>query len=736
MVRTCRHHHCAAPAALAAALALAALGGAPAAWAQPGPVPPGRSGRLPITLGHLSDPEEESGESSSRQPSLRERLDVRRGLGLLAAGRFEERARGIARLGAAGTPEAAEALVTAMAAGSAVRTDPRTRLAAVRALAPYARQGPVVQILVEVLGADAGGEPESPVEALARATAAMALARGGEEQAVTALVGALAGGGRAAEPARLALLAYPPAQVAAFSGPPGSARSGRPLSPALSALLGEIGDVRALGMLRRELGREDERVRGAAAVALARLGDGSIAPAVRAWLGSRRPALVRAAAEALALLGAPEATAATAALLRATGTREAGLHLAAIAPSPALGLLLAQIASAASAQEQRTLAVVALGRAGGEPAVAALARLLADEALSRQAALALATSADAAAGLALGLALGRAAGTARRTLLRAGVVRALERAERVAGIEAALEAALGSAAPADRAVGAFGLAALGVRQVRELVGSAHPEVRFAAARAALALGPAEIQSVAGLLGEPAGDAEPAEDATVAEVAGLASLLATGDALPSSLLARWAELGGPAAPLAARELAARDPAPFRPRLRALLAGTDPLVRAHVAMGLGTSEQPDAASLLADAYRFEPEPLVRRALVRALGERQVGRGERFGRPPLQLAAALDPDAQVRAVARAALVGRSVPRRRVPAGSHVAWIALRPSEQAGGKPGAGQAGRAAPAFGRLVRADGLCLPVVADPDGELLVGGIEPGERPTLQLAPAPE
>src|SRR5207237_10317111 len=119
---------------------------------------------------------------------------------------------------------------------------------------------------------------------------------------------------------------------------------------------------------------------------------------------------------------------------------------------------------------------------------------------------------------------------------------------------------------------------------------------------------------------------------------------------TSVLATWAESGGPLAPLAARALPTRDDEALRGRLKRLLEGSDPVVRAHLALGLGRDPEPSAVSLLTNAYRFEEDPQVRRAIIRALSLRtEVQRAA-----VLTLARDLDPDDDVRALARSALDG----------------------------------------------------------------------------------
>jgi hypothetical protein len=109
------------------------------------------------------------------------------------------------------------------------------------------------------------------------------------------------------------------------------------------------------------------------------------------------------------------------------------------------------------------------------------------------------------------------------------------------------------------------------------------------------------------------------------------------------------------------------------------------------------------------------------VRALSERREPQRE----ATLVLARDLDPDDGVRALARAALSGRSLaPPPSVVSGS-VVWVSIVAN---GPSALAAIEGRA----GRLLRSDGVVVPVVADPDGVLIVPGLPEG-RAALTLAP---
>jgi hypothetical protein len=130
-----------------------------------------------------------------------------------------------------------------------------------------------------------------------------------------------------------------------------------------------------------------------------------------------------------------------------------------------------------------------------------------------------------------------------------------------------------------------------------------------------------------------------------------------------------------------------------------------------------------TLLVNAYRFEDDVGVRRAIVRALSRR----GEVQRTSTLEVARDLDPDPGVRGLARAALAGRELAAPAVPArggaSTGVAWIVGASTEAARG-------GLLLP--GRVVRADGVAVPIVSDGDGSALVPGLPAGPG-QLQMSP---
>jgi hypothetical protein len=183
-------------------------------------------------------------------------------------------------------------------------------------------------------------------------------------------------------------------------------------------------------------------------------------------------------------------------------------------------------------------------------------------------------------------------------------------------------------------------------------------------------------------------------------------------VPTAVLRSLVDEGGAARPLALRALAARDDSGLRSYLAAFVDHADPLLRAHVARGLGDSVRPSATGLLASRFEFETDEAVRHAIVCALS----GRRGRAVTRALDLAAAWDPSPRVRSAARLALGGARLGDPAV--GADVLWAEVR-SAQTAEFAGAG-AGVAL-----LNVAPGTALPVFADPGGILVVPGVGAGQ-----------
>jgi len=635
------------------------------------------------------------------------------------------RLRGIERLGAIGTPEAIDAMVEQIEQGSPAARDPRARLAAVRLLAAFTKKDNVRQLLLRETTDSSSAEGRGAFTALGgmiRATAALALAKEGEKKALQSLVALVLQGGPGAEASVRALRAYPPESLESFL------EARKRLPPALATLLGELGDLRVTERLRAMLRDVDPAAQTAAAIALAHLGDEAALPIAREWLTKTEPRLRRAAAEVLTYLRAPEGPAAVAALLASDATREDGLRLALLAPARDLaGPLVEQLGAFTDTARPRV--IVAIGRAGGAKAITALTALLDKPGDATSAAHALAVMPDAAAREAIDQALaGTSKGDRKRLAIRAAIVRALSLGDAPPRLREALIAASQSSDPTDRALAAFGRVATRAISAEDAVAAACPANRcdpavFAGvARGALAARPGDLDALLPMLTRDASAEGPSAIATAAAVALLAH--PDGGDLSTLTLAAWAEAGGPVAPLAARALPSRDHEAIRGRIRRLLEGSDPVVRAHTALGLGRDPEASAVSLLTAAYRFEDDTAVRCAIIRALSRRtEVQRTS-----TLTLARDLDPDDEVRALARAAIEGRNLdPAAReasgIEAARPIAWIVVASND---GKPVV--AARSA----RLTRSDGVAIPVLTDPDGVLLIPGLPPGAA-SLRITP---
>src|SRR5262249_9941850 len=151
------------------------------------------------------------------------------------------------------------------------------------------------------------------------------------------------------------------------------------------------------------------------------------------------------------------------------------------------------------------------------------------------------------------------------------------------------------------------------------LGDRAPEVRCAAALASLASRDAHARRA--LLAQLAKEPDPRAQQA------LAAGLGDGDAeaqVPTLPLLDRAGAGGAGGARAAMAFARRagDGDAEAAKVDALLAARDPVLRAHVARGLGASASPSATGRLASAYAYEADATVRRALVSALAARGQG------------------------------------------------------------------------------------------------------------------
>jgi hypothetical protein len=633
-----------------------------------------------------------AGGQSEPRKSLRARLGVEAARPFLRAESTELRQRAFERLGSAHSSAALGLLARALEPDGGAR-GARERLVVVRALSYHPSEEVARSALLRAMvGGDATDEPK---DALVHDTAALALARSRDPRALELLAQALRQAGRTSETARTALVAHPPLGIEAIL-----AARGAP-TESLVGLLGDLGDADAIPLLEATTRSPLPALRAEAIASLFRL-DPKRAAAFARELAADRDLGVRVqATRTLVLTRAPEAPARLAALLADPLGSSAALEMALEAKSEDLGATLAR---ARVSDDEREAWLAALGQSGGKAALGVLATTLASPELRWAAAYALALAADDDARDVLEDALRVPA--QRRDAVRA-LALAKARGRDIGDLDEALSALARSRDASDRAAWAFAFAATQPERAEALVRSNDPVIVRAACRNAT------HPAVAVACGERlTREKDPVLRAS------LALALAVPDAadrVPNRLLVELLETRGAAAHVAALALAARDDDELRPRVRELLSGTDPILRAHVALGLARSAQPSSVGLLGEAYRFEVEPRVRRAIVTAL----AARSEPARRVTLELASALDPDPEVRRIAREAT--RATPSGPLndtwPEGateSATAWFQLPPAPR-------GQEGR------MLVvdTAGGVSLPLAPDPDGTVVVARIPAGD-----------
>ena len=671
-----------------------------AAFAQPGPDDPG---------------DEQPRAEPSRGSSLSSRLSPAVAQRLLRSPAFDDRMRGIRRLGSQNDYGAVQLLLRAIDDDPGLVAEPALRLEAVRAFAPFASRDPVRKLLVTwAADTSSRGRTAGPIGELAREQAAMALAATSNARAVEQLVLAIIDGGPAGDRAARALEAHPPRNIEPLL------QASSLESPEVVNLIGQIGDLRAIPKLRDLLKKADLDVKVAAAVALARLGDASGVKLARDWLaqdGSTHSLRV-GAARTLTLTRDPLAPRAVAILLADPATRAVGLTLAEQAPTPQLSPTLAGLLTIERG-EQRVRVLAALARAGGPLAVKTLGALASKSPVDVDAAFALAHCRDAGASSVISSLLSNP--RTRRAGARAGLVRAAERGEEPDGLQDAIATLAASRDDADRSVGVFGLVLTDKASVDDYASSKDDVSVMAACRAALAKPSAAREPCLTRLS--AASNPVMRDSLAGTLLGAES----PRGVSTNTILSWAESTRVSAPIFGRALGPRDHEAFRTRIKRLLTSGDPAVRSQVAIGLGRSPDASTASLLTQAYAFEADPWVRRAIVSGLALRRSAVGQAW----LEQAARLDPDTQVRSLARHALAGRHIP---LPSrGDQILWLRLSAtpgSAPAGGRPV------------RLVMSNGFATVAVTAADGEVLVPGLPPGpvlvrvaETPTNGSPPVP-
>jgi hypothetical protein len=605
----------------------------------------------------------------------------------LESERLDERLSAMERLGELGTA-AAFARLASHAVERRARFVGREWLTLAYALAGGSADAKV-QLALAMLLNQAANPAQGPEEAglleLARGSAALALAAEGGQGALLVLGRALRARGAPARAAAEALSAHPPRLLEPLIEP-------GPPSSELATLLGALGDQRAFHVLRDWVrGEADPSVRAAAALALTRLGHLETVPLAARWIEADQPELVEAGLDILLAAQDPRADALLGARLAAEHVAHDDLRRLLDAAGP--GLADAALGSIDRAPPGDGWRWALLGRIGGDAAAQRLTRALAEPRSALAAAQVLSRLPGAAAHAGLEAAL--AEHVAVPLAVRAAVVRSRAFGEPVPGLAESIAALHASSTASERAAAAWARASAGgAAAVAELRSGDEARV-LAAASHAYGFDAAALDVLAELVeSSPRGRVRSAASACLGSAAGR-------QRVSSSALWSLVEEAGPARPLAIRALAARDDPGLRGALESLLADPDPLLRAHVARGLGESGDAGAVGLLVARLAIEVDEDVRHAIVIGLGAR---RG-RIVSTWLGRAARLDPSPRVRSAARLAVSG--VALTDPPPGRELLWLELH----------AAKAGAAV----LLEIAPGLAIPVFADPSGVVVASAL---------------
>lgn len=672
-----------------------------------------------------------AGSATSTVPNnLRAHVGTDNATRLLKSLDAEERLRGVERLATIGTPEAVSLLASSVDASQALRSDPRALIEASRALAKFTDNERARAALLQILivgnpgigsrlpttttrGSEQQqldeGDPIARTE-LAREVAAIALAKSGYERAVEQVYGVAKGGGAGQNAAVLALTYYPPRDASLF----GTSATTMPVP--VIRLLGRLGDLRALELLQSAGKSTDANVRAAALLALGELGDARGAALAKTAIAEADARLRGAAAECLVLLGAPERFKAVAALIVDDATAATGIRLAERVYHVEITKLLATKATDHPDREIRLAAIRALGRSPDVNAASALAspKLLGDASVQYPALHALARSPAANA---TSLVSAVAAGNLKSVGVRAYVVRALARGERTDQGDGVIKGLAASKEPRDRALATFAKVALGDLNAEDALSDTDARIRHAA--------------VMGLHAKPSKSVDKKllarlaveKDGTTKQA--LALGLMSGDpdeALTTTYLLERAEAGAGDSPLAAFAYARRADEKVSAKIALLLGSKDAVIRAHTARGLADAPLPDATGRLADAYEYETDVDVRRAIITALAQRTADATSPARKKTLEVAAQFDPDGPTQRAAKRALAGTTEPFG-APQSTEVGWYRL--ASPSGGAPNE-------PYAGAIVRSDGVALPIVFDDDGYAVVPGLPAGDA-RLVLTP---
>lgn len=662
-------------------------------------------------------PNEPAATPETTPQNLRGRFGMELVQRLLRSSTPEDRLRGIRRAAEQGTPEAIALLASQAESNAQVRTDARALLEVARALASHAAEEGPRAALVSILNVQTStarsygpddADPQARFE-LARATAALALAESGVGAAMEALIAAVRAQSVGTDAATRALAAAPPSTIRGL-GPAAS------LSPAVLSAIAKTEDLRAADILLLALSSSEPRAKSLAVVALAQKGDVRALEPAKVMAKDASPQVRVAGTQALVALASKEAAPALKALLGDESTAPSAVELLPLAENEELVKLVGARATAHPVHGERLLALAALSRCGSVAAAKAIGSLVLDKTVESEAAQALGRSRSPHVDPWI-VAMLRAP-QVRNLGARAYVLRVLRGAPRIAEADGVLRQLAAAREPAPRAVGVFGLVATGLVSPESKLGDPSPEARAAAAMGARGKLDDDLRET--MLRRAVSERDPATRTA------LFTALASGDPsgiVPSPLLVDRAESGAPEAALAAFALARRSEEEPTEKVKGLLASRTNLVRDYALLGLSSSKVRDVSGRIASAYQYEPDPVERLWLVRALATRSGDADARVRKDTLTLAAKLDPSPEVRFVARRAALGIGIATTRGEA-DEIAWLRVSGPD---GRPPA-ESGFT----GTLLASTGETIVVAFDPEGYALVPQVPPGETRIL-LAP---
>ena len=706
---------------LLCALGVSTLAGS--ARAQPNPTlrrrpPPGVAPVAP----HVN--ERVDGTTAEEQRPLESRaLRGRFGLDvaerLLRTQNANDRRRAIERAGSLGTPESVGFLVEQASRISSGDGDGRVAIACARALSSFAdserARGALYDLTVmpsRLAGRDPGSL-EDPYDDSsrdrARNMAALALARTREPRALTLLADTIRSNGAGASAAKSALYAYPPEKPTITTGT---------IAPQALDFVVASGDLRAFPAVLALTEATEDQTRARAIRAMADLRDARVVAIATPLLGHEKPEVRVAATYALARLGVPGAEKALLGLMETDVT--AAIEMSEWVQSDAVTKVLATTAVAGPSPELRAAATLALGHQAGDLAARSLLTLSQSSTVTYEAVHALSRSPAPIAMRALETLLGAApkdaaAQATRRLAARGYLVRAMIRGERSMLAEEKLAELERSTDSMDRAVAIQARVALGLADAAARLSSTDKDQRRAVLMGLFSRDRAARALIAERLVKD-------DDAAVRELASVA-LLFDDDTAPkvtSAWLSDRATSGGADAPLAVLAYVRRAEEKDLAKVDVFLASSDAVVRIHAARGLGTAVMPQSTGRLANLYAFDPDARVRKAALRALLQRPEKTAPLY-LSTLREAATLDPDADVRFVAQAALSEKKV---APPQENEAAWLRV--------SSGTAPAARADVYTATYLSPDGLATPMVFDREGHAVVLRLPPGKG-LLRMTP---